>query len=238
MSSSGACVITGGAGDLGRAMAAVFLRDGFAVYAADVREADGPKGVQPVTLDVTDREAVLALAQRAHDEAGPLRVWINGAGIFVTGAVKAADSATWDKLIGVNLTGTFHGCDAAVRVMTESSTPGRIINISSISGQIGGLGVHPAYGASKAGVIALTKTYALEGAKAGITCNAVAPALLEGTMLSQFDVDRKAKLAAQHPLRRFGTVDEVASAVRYLASAEAAYTNGVVLPVNGGAHMG
>ncbi len=114
---------------------------------------------------------------------------------------------------------------------------GRIVNLGSLSGQVGGTGIHPAYGASKAGVHALTRTYALEGARCGVLCNAVAPSVLEGRMGGQFSERQRAQLAAANPLRRLGRIDEVVAAIRYLASAAASYTNGVILPVNGGSYL-
>jgi NAD(P)-dependent dehydrogenase (short-subunit alcohol dehydrogenase family) len=230
-----AAVITGAAGDLGRALCDACLADGFTVFAADVRPAASRPGLTPVQLDVTDRTAVVALAARAAG-AGPLRLWINAAGIVQVVKVADATPEDWDRIIAVNLTGSFHGCAAALAVMQQSGG-GRIVNLGSLSGQVGGTGVHPAYGASKAGVHALTKTYALEGARHGITCNAVAPAVLEGAMGSQFSERQRAQLIAANPFRRFGRIEEVVAAIRYLASDAASYTNGVVLPLNGGSYL-
>jgi NAD(P)-dependent dehydrogenase (short-subunit alcohol dehydrogenase family) len=232
-----AAVITGAAGDLGRALCNAFLADGLTVYGGDLRPLlPHRRGLTPVLLDVTDRKAVFALAERAAAEASPLRLWINAAGIVSVGRVADATTEAWDKIIAVNLTGTFHGCAAALAAMRQSGG-GRIVNIGSLSGQVGGTGVHPAYGASKAGVHALTKTYALEGAKHGVYCNAVAPAVLEGAMGSQFSERQRGQLAAANPLCRLGRIEEVVAAIRYLASDAASYTNGVILPLNGGAYL-
>jgi NAD(P)-dependent dehydrogenase (short-subunit alcohol dehydrogenase family) len=231
-----AAVITGAAGDLGRALCDACLADGFAVFAGDLRSVAPRPGQTPVQLDVTDRTAVFALAARAAAEAGPLRLWINAAGIVQVVKVADATPEDWDRIIAVNLTGSFHGCAAALAVMQQSGG-GRIVNLGSLSGQVGGTGVHPAYGASKAGVHALTKTYALEGARHGITCNAVAPAVLEGAMGSQFSERQRAQLIAANPFRRLGRIEEVVAAIRYLASDAASYTNGVVLPLNGGSYL-
>lgn len=227
-------VITGGAGDLGAALADSFATDGFTVYAGDVRPVAARDGVIPVELDVTDRDAVFALARRVADEAG-LAIWVNNAGVVDTQPVATADPAAWERIIAINLTGTFNGCAAALEVMAARGG-GRIVNIGSISGQVGGTGLHPAYGASKAGVHALTKTYALEGSRSGVYCNAVAPFVLEGAMGAQFG-ERQDKLARGHPMRRFGTMDEAVHAVRYLADPRASFTNGTILQVNGGALM-
>jgi NAD(P)-dependent dehydrogenase (short-subunit alcohol dehydrogenase family) len=231
-----ACVITGAAGDLGRALAATFVEDGFTVYGADLKPVEARPGVVPVELDVTDRDAVFALALRAHDQGGGLKLWINAAGILKAAKVMAAGPEDWARIIAVNLTGTWHGCAAALEVMAAHGG-GRIVNLGSLAGQVGGVAIHPAYGASKGGVHALTKTYALEGARHGVYCNAVAPSVVAGSMGSQYAAEQQAQLARTNPLRRLARVAEVVDAVRYLASERASYTTGVILSVNGGAYL-
>jgi NAD(P)-dependent dehydrogenase (short-subunit alcohol dehydrogenase family) len=231
-----AAVITGAAGDLGQALAEAFLAKGYRVYGGDIAPVEPRSGLIGVHLDVTDRVAVFALAERAAVEAGPLKLWINAAGVLRVVKVADADPMDWERILAVNLTGTFHGCAAALEVMTRSGG-GRIINIGSLSGQVGGTALHPAYGASKAGVHALTRTYALEGAKYGVYCNAVAPSVIEGAMASQMSERQREHLARTNPLRRLARMPEVVDAVRYLASDAASYTNGVILPVNGGSYL-
>lgn len=231
-----AVVITGAAGDLGRALTTSLLADGYTVFGADLVELEPRAGLVPVVLDVTDRAAMYALAERAAAQADPLSIWINAAGIVLVVKVLEADPDDWQQILAVNLTGTFHGCAAALAVMSRQRS-GRIVNIGSLSGQVGGTGVHPAYGASKAGVHALTKTYALEGAKYGVYCNAVAPSVIEGSMGDQFSDRQREQLAQSNPLRRLARMDDVVDAVRYLASDAASYTNGVILPVNGGSYL-
>jgi NAD(P)-dependent dehydrogenase (short-subunit alcohol dehydrogenase family) len=228
-------VITGAAGDLGRALVTGFLADGWTVFGADLAPQPAAAGLVAVPLDVTDRAGVFALAARAERESR-LGAWINAAGVFATGPVATAEEADWHRLIAVNLTGTFNGCAAAVPALARGGG-GRIVNVGSISGQVGGVGVHPAYGASKAGVHALTKTYALEGARHGVLCNAVAPGLLEGRMGETFPPDRRARLAQANPLRRLGRIAEVAQVIRFLVDPASSYLNGAILPVNGGAYM-
>ena len=221
-------VVTGGAGDLGRAIAARLERDGLQVIAADLRGDAEP-------LDVTDRAAVFALAGRVAAQ-GEMAVWVNAAGLFLPCDVAQASEADWDRIIAVNLTGVFHGCAAALAAMTPRRR-GRIVNMGSISGQVGGVAVHPAYGASKAGVHALTKSYALEGARHGVLCNAVAPGLLDGAMSSQFSARQIERLARAAPLGRLGAMSEIAEVVAFLAGPGASYMTGAILPVNGGALM-
>jgi len=230
-----AAVVTGAFGDMGRAVVARLAREGFYIYAADLWTGALDVAGEAVRLDVTDRDAVMALAHRAA-ASHTLEVWVNCAGIFVPVPVSQASEADWDKLIAVNLTGTFHGCAAALAAMMPQGL-GRIVNIGSISGQVGGAGVHPAYGASKAGVHALTKAYALEGARSGVLCNAVAPGLLEGAMSDAFDETARQKLARANPLGRMGRMDEVAEVIAFLAGPASSYMTGAILPVNGGALM-
>jgi NAD(P)-dependent dehydrogenase (short-subunit alcohol dehydrogenase family) len=231
-----ALVVTGAAGDLGQALSEAFLAEGYRVYGADVAPVEPRANLIPVHLDVTDRAAVFGLAERVATEAGPLKLWINAAGLLSVVKVPEADASDWERIIAVNLSGTFHGCAAALQVMRRSGG-GRIVNIGSLSGQVGGTGLHPAYGASKAGVHALTKTYALEGAKYGVYCNAVAPSVIEGAMAAQMSERQREQLGRTNPLRRLARMDEVVAAVRYLASESASYTNGVILPVNGGSYL-
>ena len=232
---SRAVVITGAAGDLGRALCDSFLADGFTVYAADRVAMPARPGLEAVTLDVTDRAAVIALADRAGREK-KLQAWINGAGAFRACPVQEASAEDWQRIIAVNLTGTFYGCAAALPVLAAAGG-GRIVNIGSISGQVGGVGAHPAYGASKAGVHALTKTYALEGARYGVLCNAVAPGLLAGGMLREFSDAQREKLARAAPLRRLGSMEEITHVIRFLADPDNSYMTGAIVPVNGGAFM-
>ncbi len=229
-------VITGAAGDLGGALARSFGADGYVVVAADINPIPPQADVISVATDVTDRDAVLALAASAADASDPV-AWINCAGIFAPARVRDADPALWDRILAVNLSGTFHGCAAALAMLGERGG-GRIVNVGSLSGQVGGTGVHPAYGASKAGVHALTKSYALEGAKTGVCCNAVAPSVLEGEMGGQFSERQRRQMIATNPLRRLGTMDDVVNAIRFLADPiRAAYLNGVILPINGGSYL-
>jgi NAD(P)-dependent dehydrogenase (short-subunit alcohol dehydrogenase family) len=231
-----AAVITGAAGDLGRALTESFLADGYRVYGGDIAPLAPRVGLVPIRLDVTERAATFALAERAAAEAGPLKLWINAAGILRVVKVAEADAMDWERIIAVNLTGTFHGCAAALAAMGRSGG-GRIVNIGSLSGQVGGTALHPAYGASKAGVHALTRTYALEGARSGVYCNAVAPSVIEGSMASQLSERQREQIERANPLRRLARTSEVVDAVRYLASDAAGYTNGVILPVNGGSYL-
>ena len=230
-------VVTGAAGDMGAGVCAAFRAQGRRVYAADLRPIDASDGRIPVELDVTHRDAVFGLAQRALNEGG-LTLWVNAAGIVAPARVISADPEAWDRIIAVNLTGTFHGCAAALEAMARGGQGGAIVNVGSLSGQLGGTGMHPAYGASKAGVHNLTKSYALEGAKHGVRCNAVAPSVIDGSMAAQLSDNQRAQLAAHNPMRRLGRMSEVVLSIAFLADPErAGYINGVTLPINGGSYV-
>lgn len=228
-------VITGAAGGLGRALCASYLADGVTVYAADCEAIEMRTGLVPVKLDVTDRAPVMAMAERAGRESH-LDTWINAAEICAVCPVLTASLDDWERIIAINLTGTFNGCAAALSMLAAAGG-GRIVNVGSISGQVGGSGVHPAYGASKAGVHALTKTYALEGARVGVLCNAVAPGLLDGGMARQFSRRQHEKRTLGTALLRLGKMEEVASVKRILAGPTNTYMTGAIVPVNGGALM-
>ena len=230
-------VITGAAGDLGGALCRAWAADGWAVYGADIRDPE-MEGVTYVETDVRDRAAVVALAEKAASESA-LKVWVNGAGIVAPARIREADPDVWDRIIAVNLTGTFHGCAAALSAMIAGERGGRIVNVGSISGQIGGKGMHPAYGASKAGVHTLTRSYASEGARYGIGCNVVAPSVIEGSMAAGFPPDHVQKITAVHPMRRLARMEEVVSVIRFLADEErSSYISGAVVPINGGSYFG
>ncbi|HEX6141536.1 MAG TPA: SDR family NAD(P)-dependent oxidoreductase [Geminicoccaceae bacterium] len=231
-----AAVVTGAAGDLGQAVSEALLEEGRTVFGADLRPVEPRERLVPVHLDVTDRGAVFDLARRAGASDGGLKLWINGAGILRACKVMEAGPEDWSRIIAVNLTGTWHGCAAALEVMAAGGG-GRIVNIGSLAGQVGGVAIHPAYGASKGGVHALTRTYALEGARHGVYCNAVAPSVVEGSMGHQYRPEQRQALARANPLRRLATIPEVVDAIRYLASERASYVTGIVLPVNGGSHL-
>ena len=225
-------VVTGAAGDLGQNLIQRLRREGWRVIAADIAADKAGKDPDIVSLDVTDAIAVEQLAETAAAK-GSFRLWVNAAGIFHVGPVADATLDDWHRIIAVNLTGTFNGCRAA---LPRLEAGGRIINISSIAGQTGVTGIHPAYGASKAGVQSLTAVYGKEGAKRGITCAAVAPGVLESNMGNQFSDDQQRKLEAATAFRRFGRVEEITEAVLFLADTErSGWINGTTIPVNGGA---
>jgi 3-hydroxybutyrate dehydrogenase len=239
-----AAVITGADGDIGQALSESFLADGLTVFGGDIVPVEPRDGLVPVRLDVTVREAVFALAERAAAEAGPLKLWINAAGIVCVVKVLEATPEDWHRIIAVNLTGTFHGCAAALEVMRRQGG-GRIVNVASAHGLVGSP-FKSAYVAAKHGILGLTKVVALETAEAGITCNAICPGyvytpLVEAQIAGQAEAHGIPReqvirdvLLAQQPNKRFASIEEIGALTLFLASDAAASITGAALPVDGG----
>ncbi len=166
---------------------------------------------------------------------GGLDILVNNAGITRDQVFMRMSDEDWQSVLDVNLTSTMRLCRGAIRGMMKARW-GRIVNISSIVGATGNPG-QANYAASKAGMVGMTKSIAYEVASRGITANCVAPGFIATAMTDKLGDDQKAKINAQIPAARMGTPEEIAAAVLYLASAEAAYVTGATLHVNGGMAM-
>ena len=176
-------------------------------------------------------------SRRSSRRKAALHILVNNAGIAINTLVLGAKDADWKRSIDVNLNGTFHCCRAALRTLLKARDAGRIINITSITGEIGSVGQAP-YVASKAGVIGLTKTLAREYASRGVTVNAVSPGFIDTDMTAtELPEARRVELLKSIPLGRIGKPEDVAAAVAFLAGPAAAYVTGQVLRVNGGLFM-
>jgi NAD(P)-dependent dehydrogenase (short-subunit alcohol dehydrogenase family) len=239
-----AAVVIGGAGGLGSAMARGLAEAGAAVAGAGadagqarrVAEAIGKAGgrARPAAVDVADRGSVERMADEVERALGPVEVLVNCAG--VTHRSPAADfpEAEWHRVIAVNLTGVFHGCQVLGRRMLARRS-GRIVNIASIAGQIGLTGT-VAYAASKGGVVMLTRALAVEWAPLGVRVNAIAPSWFESNIgdLIHREPGYAERAMRRVPAGRMGTPDELIGAVLYLASDASSMVTGHILAVDGG----
>jgi len=239
-------LVTGGASGLGRVSALALAREGAKVLVADVAEREGEATVQMITsaggaahftrADMTQSREVQAMVQAAVKTFGRLDFALNNAGIDGVRARTANyPEEVWHQVINLNLTGVFLCLKYELPILVEQGS-GVIVNMSSVAGVTGFPG-HAAYTASKHGVIGLTKTAALDYAKAGIRVNAVCPAYTRTPMLSRMldqNPELEAKLISRVPLRRLGTAEEIAQAVIYLFSDAAAFITGHALVMDGG----
>ena len=239
-------MVTGGSRGIGRAIALRLAADGadVAVCARDAEAAAAVAveiedlGVKSLSggADVSDGVQAQEMVDAAHEAFGSLSILVNNAGIARDNLLMRLKDEDWDAVLNINLKGAFNCSKAAIRRMMRTRE-GRVINISSVVGLAGNAG-QANYAASKAGLIGLTKSLAREVGSRGVTVNAVAPGLVPDTgMTSDLQEDAVEHLLSQVALGRAGTPDDVAHAVSFLASAEAAYITGHVLTVDGGMTM-
>ncbi len=237
-------LVTGASRGIGRAIALRLAAQGATVvaaargdHAADTAAAIGAAHgtADSMALDVTDREAVEAAPGAVIERHGRLDIVVSNAGITRDQLLMRMKRDDWDAVLATNLTATFTLAQAALRPMLKQRG-GRIIAISSVVGQIGNAG-QTNYAASKAGLIGFAKALAREVASRNITVNVVAPGMIDTDMTRAISEKAQIDWSTQIPAGRLGTGDEVAAAVCYLASDEAAYITGHVLAVNGGMYM-
>jgi 3-oxoacyl-[acyl-carrier protein] reductase len=238
-------LVTGASRGIGRACAIALAQAGTRVAlaardmakleeaAAEVRKAGVDAHVVSIDMSSVDsiKEAIVSTAK----DFGRIDILVNNAGITRDGLALRMKLDDWDAVLRTNLTGAFFATQQVLQGMMKERW-GRIINISSIVGETGNPG-QANYVASKAGLIGLTKSLAQEIASRNITVNAVTPGFIETDMTSALTEDQKANILAQIPLKRIGKPEEIAAAVRFLASDDASYITGHVLSVNGGMYM-
>jgi 3-oxoacyl-[acyl-carrier protein] reductase len=237
--------VTGASRGIGRACAEALAAAGCRVVlaartlskleevAAEIRDANGE--AHCVEIDLASAESIKAAFAKAVELAGPIHILVNNAGITKDGLALRMKPDDWKTVIETNLTGSFFCIQQVLSGMMKERW-GRIVNISSVVGETGNAG-QANYVASKAGLIGLTKAIALEMASRNITVNAVAPGFIETDMTAVLPDAAKQAMLDRIALKRFGKAEDIAAAVRFLASEEAGYITGHVLDVNGGLAM-
>ncbi len=194
------------------------------------------KKVMIIPCNITKSGDVKEVVDQVRKAFGRIDILVNNAGIIRRGTIETVTEEDWDRVIEVNLKGTFNSCRAVVEIM-KSQKYGKIVNISSIASKMGDIASAPGYGPSKAGMDALTKTLARQLAQYGINVNSVAPHAIETEMSAQWSEERRKEIIASIPLGHLGKPEDVANAVLFLASDEASFITGEILDVNGGALM-
>jgi 3-oxoacyl-[acyl-carrier protein] reductase len=241
-------LVTGASRGIGRAIAVALGRRGAKVVinyasredaareaAAEVEAAGGQAAI--VAFDVAKSDAVNEAIKAIGKDHGGLDILVNNAGVAINGLIMRFKDDQWQRTLDVNLTGAFNCARAAATLLLRAKEHGRIINITSVVGEMGN-GGQAAYAASKAGVIGLTKSLARELSSRAVTVNAIAPGFIETDMTAEHLPDaQRAKLLSEIPLGRIGRADEIGDCVAFLAGPEASYITGQVLRVNGGLLM-
>jgi 3-oxoacyl-[acyl-carrier protein] reductase len=239
-------VVTGSARGIGMAIALAFVSEGAKTVLVDIdgdalerlREEIEARGGQAlaVSCDISQSSAVGKMVNQVLGKFGRIDILVNNAGIIRRGTIETMTEEDWDRVIAINLKGTFNCCKAVVEPMKRRGG-GRIVNVSSIAGKMGDITSAPGYGPSKAACDALMKTLARQLAPYHIRVNAVAPHAIETEMSAQWSEERRKEIIAAIPLGRLGRPEDVARAVLFLASDAASFITGEILDVNGGALM-
>jgi 3-oxoacyl-[acyl-carrier protein] reductase len=239
-------VVTGGAQSIGRAIVDRLAKAGVDIVIADIqlekaqaaaKEVAAATGRKAIGLgvDVSSTKTAAEMIEKALAEMGRIDILVNNAGTTRDNLIMRMDEADWDKVIDINLKGAWNCSKAVIRAMMKARY-GRIVNMASVSGIAGQAG-QTNYSASKAGLIGFTKALAREVASRGITVNAVAPGFIPTPLTDVLPAEMKEALMKMIPAGRFGSTDEIAYAVEFLAADEAAYMTGHVLSVDGGLVM-
>ncbi|MEL6237302.1 MAG: acetoacetyl-CoA reductase [Pseudomonadota bacterium] len=234
-------IVTGGTRGIGRAICEQLQADGFTVVANYAGNANAAQtceeaiGVKCYKWDVGDHEATLAGCTRVAEEVGPIDVVVNNAGITRDGTLHKMSFEDWNDVMRVNLGGCFNMAKATFPGMRERQW-GRIVNIGSINGQAGQYG-QVNYAAAKSGIHGFTKALAQEGAKFGVTVNAIAPGYIDTDMVAAVPENVLEKIVARIPVGRLGEAGEIARGVSFLCSEDAGFVTGSTMSINGGQHM-
>src|SRR5271157_2304714 len=239
-------IVTGAAKGMGLATAAEMSRDGAAVVMTDVdaagleesagqvRAAGGK--VLTIACDIQERKQVDALIQRTVKDLGRLDILVNNAGLLLPGTIEETTDDIIDRTLNINVKGILYAIRAATPIMKEQKY-GRIVNVSSITGKNGDNSTVFVYGASKGAVISLTRSVARQLGPFGITCNAVAPHAVMTEMMKYWTDEKKKKAADAIPVRRLGTVEDIAHLICFLSSDDSSFVNEETININGGYYM-
>lgn len=230
-------IITGGASGIGRATAEKFVQEGAQVIIWDLDETRGNAlakelGAKFIKVNTSNYNEIEVAAKEVNDEFGRIDILINNAGITRDSTVKKMTIEQWQQVIDVNLSGVFY-CSKIISEYMVANGWGRIINASSVVGLYGNFG-QANYVATKSGLIGMTKTFAREFGRKGITVNAIAPGFISTEMVAAMPEEVLAGMKTKVPIGRLGEPKEIANAYCFLASDEASYINGHTLSVDGG----
>ncbi|CAM3221449.1 Acetoacetyl-CoA reductase [Sphingomonas antarctica] len=234
-------VVTGGSRGIGEAISLALQEMGYTVaanYAGNDERAgefSGRTGIKTYKWDVGDFDACQLGCAKVAEDLGPIDIVVNNAGITRDGTLARMDYQAWDDVIRTNLGGCFNMAKATFPGMIERGW-GRIVNIGSINGQAGQYG-QVNYAAAKSGIHGFTKALAQEGAKKGVTVNAIAPGYIDTDMVAAVPAPVLEKIVAKIPVGRLGQASEIARGVAFLCSEEGGFVTGSTLSINGGQHM-
>ncbi|WJY19747.1 acetoacetyl-CoA reductase [Alteriqipengyuania flavescens] len=234
-------IVTGGTRGIGKAICLALKEDGHTVVANYGGNDDAAKrfsdetGIPAVKFDVGDHQSVLAGCEQVASEHGDVDIVVNNAGITRDGTLHKMSWEDWNEVMRINLGGCFNMVKACFPGMRERGW-GRIVNIGSINGQAGQYG-QVNYAAAKSGIHGFTKALAQEGARSGVTVNAIAPGYIDTDMVAAVPPQVLEKIVAKIPVGRLGQAEEIARGVRFLVSDEAGFVTGSTMSINGGQHM-
>jgi 3-oxoacyl-[acyl-carrier protein] reductase len=239
-------IITGAARGMGLATSVEMARDGAAVVMTDIDEAKlegsvcqvralGEK-VLTVACDIQSRQEVDALVQRTRKELGRVDILVNNAGVLLQGTIEETTDEIIDRTLNINVKGILYAIREVTPIM-KAQKYGRIVNVASITGKNGDNSTVFVYGASKGAVISLTRSVARQLGPFGVTCNAVAPHAVMTEMMKYWTEETKKQAAEAIPVRRLGTIEDIAHLIWFLASDEASFINGETVNINGGYYM-
>ena len=239
-------IVTGAAKGMGQATAVEMCRDGASVMITDIDKPGLEETAQMIqrsggriatqVCDIQDRAQVDALIQRTKKELGRLDILVNNAGLLLPGTIEETTDDIIDRTLNINVKGILYAIRSATPIMKEQKY-GRIVNVSSITGKNGDNSTVFVYGASKGAVISLTRSVARQLGPFGVTCNAVAPHAVMTEMMKYWSDEKKQRAADAIPVRRLGTIEDIAHLICFLSSDDASFVNGETVNINGGYYM-